>query len=110
MEGWGENPERIEALIRDDVEVLAMWRDAMKQKQGQRTDIVDIVNEVKPSKGNSRSYTVSRLQREAPDPRARGANLLLGKDSLPNLTSTEGHGNLLNRPRRHHRPRRPTER
>ena len=25
MEGWGENPERIEALIRDDVEVLAMW-------------------------------------------------------------------------------------
>ena len=67
MEGWGENPERIEALIRDDVEVLAMWRDAMKQKQGQRTDIVDIVNEVKPSKGNSRSYTVSRLQREAPE-------------------------------------------
>jgi hypothetical protein len=35
--------------------------------------------------GNSRSYTVSRLQREAPDPRARGANF--------NLTPTEGHGN-----------------
>ena len=74
MEGWGENPERIEALIRDDVEVLAMWRDAMKGKQGQRTDLVDNINEVKPSKGTSRSYTVSRLQREAPDPRARGAN------------------------------------
>jgi len=67
MEGWGENPEKIENLIRDDVEVLAMWRDAMKQKSGHRTDLVNNVNEVKPSKGNSRSYTVSRLQREAPE-------------------------------------------
>lgn len=65
--GWGEDPSKIEAVIRDDAEVLAMWREAMKQKQGQRTDIVDIVNEVKPSKGNSRAYTVSRLQREAPE-------------------------------------------
>ena len=65
--GWGEDPAKIEAVIRDDAEVLAMWREAMKQKQGQRTDIVDIVNEVKPSKGNSRAYTVSRLQRESPE-------------------------------------------
>ena len=67
MEGWGENPERIEALIRDDVEVLALWRDAMKGKAGRPSkESVDIVNELNPSKGNSRSYTVSRLQREAP--------------------------------------------
>jgi hypothetical protein len=39
----------------------------MKQKSGHRTDLVNNVNEVKPSKGNSRSYTVSRLQREAPE-------------------------------------------
>ncbi len=63
MEGWGENPERIEALIRDDVEVLAMWREEMKS-QGKR----NLLNNVKEATaGNSRSYTVSRLQREAPE-------------------------------------------
>jgi len=67
MEGWGENPERIEGLIKHDPEVLVLWREAMKQKSGHRTDLVNNVNEVKPSKGNSRSYTVSRLQREAPE-------------------------------------------
>ena len=62
-EGWGENPERIEALIRDDVEVLAMWREEMKS-QGKR----NLLNNVKEATaGNSRSYTVSRLQREAPE-------------------------------------------
>jgi hypothetical protein len=65
--GWGEDPAKIEAVIRDDAEVLAMWREAIKQKQGQRTDIVDNINEVRTSKGTSRAYTVSRLQREAPD-------------------------------------------
>jgi len=67
MEGWGENPERIEGLIKHDPEVLVLWREAMKQKSGHRTDLVNNVNEVKPSKGNSRSYTVTRLQREAPE-------------------------------------------
>ena len=72
MEGWGENPERIEALIRDDAEVLAMWREAMKGKHGgdRRSEEVIKVDNItldKPSKGTSRSYTVSRLQREAPE-------------------------------------------
>ena len=66
MEGWGEDPERIEGLIRNDPEVLVMWREAMKQESGARNDLVDNINEVKLSKGTSRSYTVSRLQREAP--------------------------------------------
>jgi hypothetical protein len=65
--GWGEDPAKIEAVIRDDAEVLAMWREAIKQKQGQRTDIVHNINEVRTSKGTSRAYTVSRLQREAPE-------------------------------------------
>ena len=63
MVGWGENPDRIEALIRDDAEVLAMWREAMKA-QGKR-NLPDNVKGV--TAGNSRSYTVSRLQREAPE-------------------------------------------
>lgn len=72
MDGWGENPERIEALIRDDAEVLAMWREAMKGKHGgdrrsEEATKVDNVNLERASKGNSRSYAVSRLQREAPE-------------------------------------------
>jgi len=65
--GWGEDPAKIEAVIRDDAEVLAMWREAMKPGQGSRTDLVDNVTQVGKPKGNSRSYAVSRLQREAPD-------------------------------------------
>ena len=72
MEGWGENPERIEGLIKHDVEVLAMWRDAMKGKQGgdRRSDVAikdDNIILDKANQGTSRSYTVSRLQREAPE-------------------------------------------
>lgn len=70
MEGWGENPERIESLIRDDVEVLAMWRDAMKEKTGPKLKgeegLCNNITETKVTTGTSRSYTVSRLQREAP--------------------------------------------
>jgi hypothetical protein len=44
-----------------------MWREAMKPGQGSRTDLVDNVTQVGKPKGNSRSYAVSRLQREAPD-------------------------------------------
>lgn len=72
IEGWGEDPAKIEALIKDDAEALTMWREAM-QHQGERNDLnnfVDNVNEVKPverSSGNSRSYTVARLKRQAPE-------------------------------------------
>lgn len=65
--GWGEDPAKIEAVIRDDAEVLAMWRESMKPGQGRRTDLVDNVTQVQKPKGNSRSYAVSRLQREAPE-------------------------------------------
>ena len=72
MEGWGENPERIEALIRDDVEVLAMWREEMVERPGKRSKVNldnadNVSNKEKVQAGNSRSYTVSRLQREAPE-------------------------------------------
>jgi hypothetical protein len=70
MEGWGENPERIESLIRDDAEVLVLWREAMKatnhDRGNQHTGGKDD-NVIPANQGNSRSYTVSRLQREAPE-------------------------------------------
>lgn len=64
VSGWGEDPSKVEAVIRDDPEALSAFRDAMKH-QGERTDLVDNVNEVmdRPD-GNSRAYSLSRVQRE----------------------------------------------
>ncbi len=62
----GPTYQRAKAIIRDDPEALAAWREAMKE-QGKRNDLVDNVNEVTADKGNSRSYTVSRLQKQRPD-------------------------------------------
>lgn len=72
IEGWGEDPAKIEALIRDDVEALAMWREAMLGEAGRPAtgEYVDNVNElstIERSAGNSRSYTVARLKQQAPE-------------------------------------------
>ncbi len=64
IRGWGEDPKRIEAVLRDDAEALAMYREAMKH-QGQRVDLGNNVPEVeRPDRGNSRSYSIARVQRE----------------------------------------------
>lgn len=67
LEGWGQNPAKIEAVIKDNAEVLAMWREEMKSGQGKRNDLVDNINEVSTTKGTSKAYTVSRLKRESPE-------------------------------------------
>ena len=63
--GWGEDPAKIEAIIRDDVEVLAMWREAMKQ-QGSRPDLCDNITQVGSGKGtgNARAPAGPHLQGE----------------------------------------------
>lgn len=38
VRGWGEDVRTVEAVIKDDPECLAMFREAMKH-QGQRTDL-----------------------------------------------------------------------
>lgn len=63
---WGQDPDKIQAVIQDDPEALAMFREAMKLNQGERTDIVDNVNDVKRFDGNSKAYTCDRLKRERP--------------------------------------------
>jgi len=69
--GWGEDPDKIEAIIKDDAEVLAMYERAMQLKPGPKpkteTNSVDNVNQTNASKGNSKAYTVSRLKRESPE-------------------------------------------
>ncbi len=54
-------------------EVLALWREAMKEKTGPKSEFHNNVMELKQSdtavtrQGNTRSYTLSRLQRDAPE-------------------------------------------
>jgi hypothetical protein len=64
VRGWGEDPDKIMAIIRDDAEVLSAYREAMKH-QGERRDFVDNVIEVdvKRPDGNSRAYSLSVVER-----------------------------------------------
>lgn len=63
LAGCGWPPEKVEALLKDEPEVLALWRKATTGKQGAHTDNVSM----KPEHGNSRAYTLARLKRERPD-------------------------------------------
>jgi len=65
--GWGEDPAKIEAVIRDDAELLVLWNQAMALGQGTRTDLTDNITKVKTQTGTSRAYTLSRLKRDRPD-------------------------------------------
>jgi hypothetical protein len=65
MAGWGEDPKKIEALIKDDPEVLPMFREAMKQPSGTRNDLRSNPTEVTQDRG--KAYTLSRLQKDNPE-------------------------------------------
>ncbi len=67
LKGWGEDPKRVEAIIRDDPEALTLFREVMKGNHGGNTSIVSNINNDKRSAGTTRSYTLSRLQRQAPE-------------------------------------------
>ena len=59
VRGWGEDIKTVEAVIRNDPECLAMFREAMKH-QGKAEDFHNNVMEVK--QGNSRAYSITRVQ------------------------------------------------
>jgi hypothetical protein len=70
--GWSEQPDKIEAIIKSDIESLALFREAMVEGPGKRSKdrdyITDIVSNIPPvDHGNSKAYTVSRLKRDRPD-------------------------------------------
>jgi hypothetical protein len=82
VHGWGEDPSQVEAVIRDDPEALAAFREAMKH-QGKRTDLVYNINEVdmpRPA-GTARAYSIARVQREC-DPETVAA--VMAGDLSPN--------------------------
>lgn len=79
ISGWGQDPRKIEAVIKDDAEALAMYREAMLQESGKRNDLDNNVTEVKDRvTGNSRAYSIDRVKREAPQ---FAAAVLAGKMS-----------------------------
>jgi hypothetical protein len=65
VSGWGEDPSKVEAVIRDDPEALSAFREAMKH-QGERPNLRNNVTEVDVDviTGNSRAYSIARVQRE----------------------------------------------
>jgi site-specific DNA-methyltransferase (adenine-specific) len=71
VDGWGEDPEKIEAVIKDEPEVLALWREAMVAKPGKRPkkecDIADNISNKRVDAGTSKAYTLDRLKRESPE-------------------------------------------
>ena len=66
VSGWGEDPSKIEAVIRDDPEALAAFREAMLGKRGRpkEGETRDNVTGLDDDRGNSRAYSLSRVQRE----------------------------------------------
>lgn len=64
LRGCGWPLEKVEALIKDDPETLAMWRKATSGPQGQHHHDNIMMKAVQ---GTSRAYTLDRLGRERPD-------------------------------------------
>ena len=66
--GCGWEPEKVEALIKDDPDTLRLWRQAVTPELGvnQHTGIEDNYNII-TQQGTSKAYTLDRLQREAPE-------------------------------------------
>ena len=70
IRGWGQDPKKVEAVIRDEPEVLEMYREAMKGEHGgdKKSRInVDNINNDRRSDGTSRSYTLTRLKHQKPE-------------------------------------------
>jgi len=67
IEGWGEDPSKIEAVIRDEPAILAAFREAMKGKPGRKPKPAGKTdNNVIPldtPQGNARAFSIDRVQR-----------------------------------------------
>jgi hypothetical protein len=67
IRGWGEDPKKIEAVIKDDPEVLAMFREAMKQQgnnQYTKSKGDNVPRAKRAERSNARAYSVTRVQQE----------------------------------------------
>jgi hypothetical protein len=64
VSGWGEDPSKVEAVIRDDPEALAAFREAMLGEPGRNKQTDNNVIPLDTPQGNGRAYSISRVQRE----------------------------------------------
>lgn len=74
LRGWGEDPKKVEAVIKDNPECLAMFREAMKlerggdhttpqgKQQAKDNNVIDCSSDI--TQGNSRAYSIDRVKRE----------------------------------------------
>jgi hypothetical protein len=72
LAGCGWPLEKVEALIKDEPEILALWREATTGAKGRpekpKENAYNISNNHQPVRhGTSRAYTLDRLKRERPD-------------------------------------------
>lgn len=67
MAGWGEDPKKIEALIKDDPEVLPMFHKAMKCEHGGDRKSANAIKYSNPTLDRGKAYTLSRLQKDNPE-------------------------------------------
>jgi hypothetical protein len=87
LRGCGWPLDKVEALIKDDPELLTMWRRAITGQHGGDRKSVKIKTDnisLDPKHGTSRAYTLARLERERPDLYER----ILAKELSANAAAT----------------------
>lgn len=71
LQGWGESADKVEAIIKDDAECLALFREAMVADHGgdRKSDAIKSNNVPLDSepRGNAKAYTLSRLKSDSPE-------------------------------------------
>ena len=68
LRGWNEDPKKVEAVIKDEPEVLTLYREAMKGKPGRKPDGNTGCESQPIAKGSgNKAYTLSRLEKQAPE-------------------------------------------
>lgn len=65
LRGFGEDPKKVEALLKDDVEALRLFRAATTRPKHKHHDDGDNIT-IKPRRGTDRSYTLTRLRKADP--------------------------------------------
>lgn len=66
LAGCGWPPDKVEALIKDDPELLQLWRQAITPPKHKKHNDPDIIS-IKDKHGTGKAYTLDRLKREAPE-------------------------------------------
>ena len=75
IEGWGQDPQKIEDLLRNETEILPMYREAMKEQGGDRKseqfkpkcNNITVRSSEGKATGTSRAYTLERLKKNEPE-------------------------------------------